>query len=72
MKQIKTVMCNVGREIQFDEEVNKLLSEGWTLRKREILKASGELSEAFNAPHVLVLYAEMEKEVPPFPEEITI
>lgn len=72
MKRIKTVMQQAGQVVQFDAAINKLLSEGWTLRKREILKTTGELSEAFNAPRVLVLYAELEKEVPPFPEESTI
>lgn len=72
MKKIKTVMHSADHLIQFDAAVNKLLSEGWTLRKREILKASGELSEAFNAPRVLMLYAELEREIPPYPEEVTI
>lgn len=72
MKQIKTVLRPVERAGAFDGEVNRLLAEGWTLRKRETLKARGELSEAFSAPLVTILYAELEREVPPYPEEVTL
>ena len=71
MKQIRTVLQRIEHSAAFDEAVNRLLADGWTLKKRETLKTLGELSEAFNARHVSVLYAELEKEVPPWPEEIT-
>lgn len=71
MKQIKTIMKPYDFLNEFDKEVNKLLSEGWTLNKREIQKVSGEISEAFSVPAVYVLYAELERFVMPF-EEITL
>lgn len=72
MKQIKTVLRAAMYAQKFDEEVNGLLGDGWKLKKRETLKTSGEMSEAFSAPLVTMLYAELEREVPPFPEESTI
>ena len=72
MKQIKTVLRPIEQVDSFDIEVNRLLTEGWTLRKRETLKALGDLSEAFNAAHVSILYAELEREAPPYPEEVTL
>ena len=71
MKQIKTIIKPYELLNDYDKEVNKLLSEGWTLRKREIQKVSGEISEAFSVPAVYVLYAELERFVTPF-EEITL
>ena len=71
MKQIKTVLKPYERLTEFDREVNELLSDGWKLRKREIQKVSGEISEAFCAPAVYVLYAELERFVMPF-EEVTL
>ena len=71
MKQIKTVSCPIERAEWFDNSVNDLLANGWILKKRDIMYVPGELSEAFNAPMVRLLYAELERHVPPFPEEIT-
>lgn len=71
MKQIKTVLRPYSELYAFDEEVNKLLSEGWFLRKREIQRVSGEISESFSAPAIYVLYAELERLVMPF-EEVTL
>lgn len=71
MKQIKTVLLPYSELERYDKEVNRLLSEGWQLRKREIQRVSGEISEAFNAPAVYVLYAELERSVMPF-EEVTL
>lgn len=71
MKQIKTVIRPYERLYEFDNEVNSFLSEGWTLKKREIQKVSGEISEAFSVPAVYVLYAELERFVADF-EEITL
>jgi hypothetical protein len=72
MLQIKTVICPLESPKRFDDEVNRLLSDGWTIRKREIQTMAGLPSEAFNTPIVRVLYAELERHEPPFPEEITI
>lgn len=71
MKQIKTVLKPYSELYAFDKEVNSLLSQGWTLRKREIQKVSGEISESFTVPAVYVLYAELDRFVIPF-EESTI
>lgn len=71
MKQIKTVLKPYSELYTFDKEVNSLLSQGWTLRKREIQKVSGEISESFTVPAVYVLYAELDRTVIPF-EESTI
>jgi hypothetical protein len=72
MRQIKTVSAPFERAEWFDDAVNDLLADGWNLTKRDILYVPGVLSEAFNAPTVRVLYAELERYEPPFPEEITI
>ena len=71
MKQIKTVLKPYSELYAFDEEVNRLLSEGWILRKREIQRVSGEVSESFNVPAVYVLYAELDRIAMSF-EEITL
>lgn len=72
MKQIKTVIQPTDRPKRFDTLVNRLLCDGWELKTRKIITSTGELSEAFNAPAVRFLYAELERHEPPFPEEITI
>lgn len=72
MKKIATVIQPIEQAKSFDALVNSLLFEGWELKVRKIISAKGELSEAFNAPDVRFLYAELERIEPPFPEEITI
>ena len=71
MKQIKTVLKPYSELYAFDNEVNRLLSEGWILRKREIQRVAGEVSESFNVPAVYVLYAELDRTVTSF-EEVTL
>ena len=71
MKQIKTVVWPASQALNFDEEVNWHISEGWQLKKRDVLKLSSDPSEAFNFAVYPALYAELEKETPPFPEEVT-
>lgn len=72
MLQIKTVICPFESPKRFDDEINRLLADGWTIRKREIQTMAGLPSEAFNIPMVRVLYAELERINPPYPEEVTI
>ena len=72
MKQIKTVTAPIERAEWFDNAVNELTADGWILRKRDFMNVQGVLSEAFNAPVVQILYAELEKIVSPPFEEITI
>lgn len=61
MKQIKTIMHRMetpGDGETFDREVNKALTEGWTLVKREVLRP-------YEGPHrtfYRMLYAELERE----------
>ena len=71
MRQIKTVIRPTWQASQFDAEVNELLAHGWELKKQEVLKLPDAPSEAFNFATLPVLYAELKREVPPFPEEIT-
>lgn len=71
MKQIKTVIQPINYASCFDALVNSLLIDGWELKKRQVINQQGELSEAFNAPVVRYLYAELERHEPPFPEEVT-
>lgn len=71
MKQIKTVIEPIEQTERFDNLVNYLLSNGWELKTRKIINSTGELSEAFNAPAVRFLYAELEKQKPLYFEEIT-
>lgn len=72
MKQIATVIQPIEQAKSFDALVNSLLNDGWELKARKIISTKGELSEAFNAPDVRFLYAELEQHKPPFPEEITL
>ena len=72
MKQIKTVIQPIEQPKSFDSLVNYLLTDGWELKTRKIITTTGELSEAFNAATVRFLYAELERNEPPFPEEITL
>lgn len=72
MEQIKTVVEPFELSDRFDRKVNSLLSEGWKLKKRTIVSASGEPNEVGSAPVVCSLYAELERYIPPFPEEITL
>lgn len=66
MKQIKTVIEPINRVSRFDDKVNRLLEDGWKLTERK-----GDISESFNIPDVMVLYAELEREKEWF-EEVTI
>lgn len=71
MKQIKTIIKPYEQLYGYDDEVNRYLSEGWKLKKREIQRVSGEISESFYTPSIYVLYAELEKEIPTF-DEVTL
>lgn len=71
MKQIQTVTAPIERSEWFDNAVNKFISKGWVLTKRDILNVPGTLSESFNVPVVQILYAELEKRTPTF-DEVTL
>lgn len=71
MKQIKTVIEPINRVSHFDDKVNRLLEGGWKLTERKTVRTVGDISESFNIPDVMVLYAELEREKEWF-EEVTI
>lgn len=71
MKQIKTVIEPLNRVSRFDDKVNRLLEDGWKLTERKTVRTVGDISESFNIPDVMVLYAELEREKEWF-EEVTI
>ena len=60
MLQIKTIWNRLDNNTYFDNEVNAALRDGWTLKKRPVLRPIGQ-SESVHA-HTM-LYAELEKEV---------
>lgn len=69
---IRTVLRAVYKLHEFDAEVNALLADGWTLKKRELIGVEGEPSDAYNVTVVKALYAELERQAPDYPEESTI
>lgn len=70
--EIKTVICAVEQAGRFDGEINTLLSAGWKMKRRQILRLPGPPSEAFNTPVVTALYAELERATQRHPEEVTL
>lgn len=60
MLQIKTIRDRLDNNTYFDNKVNAALRDGWTLKKRTVLRPIGQ-SESVYA-HTM-LYAELEKEV---------
>ena len=60
MLQIKTIRNPLGNPVYFDEEVNTALRDGWTLKKRTVLRPIGQCNSAYTH---LILYAELEMEV---------
>lgn len=60
MLQIKTIRYRLDDPTLFDDKVNAALRDGWTLKKRTVLRPIGQ-SESVYA-HTM-LYAELEKEV---------
>lgn len=69
---IRTVLRAVYKLNEFDAEVNAMLADGWTLKKRELIGVEGEPSDAYNVTVVKALYAELERQAPDYPEEITL
>lgn len=60
MLQIKTIRNRLDNPTLFDDEVNTALRDGWTLKKRTVLRPIGQFESAYS--HTM-LYAELEKEV---------
>lgn len=60
MLQIKTIRNRLDNPSLFDDEVNAALRDGWTLKKRTVLRPISQ----HNSSYVyIMLYAELEKEV---------
>ena len=72
MKQIKTVVCPIEQAHRFDKAINLLLQERWALTKRATISVKGEPNEVGSCPTIQALYAELERQEPPYPEEITL
>lgn len=60
MLQIKTIRNRLDNPTLFDDEVNAALRDGWTLKKRTVLRPIGQPESVYM--HTM-LYAELEKEV---------
>lgn len=60
MLQIKTIRERLDYPTLFDDEVNADLRDGWTLKKRTILRPICQSESIYS--HTM-LYAELEKEV---------
>ena len=60
MLQIKTIRSRLDSNTYFDDEVNAALRDGWTLKKRTVLRPIGQSESVYM--HTM-LYAELEKEV---------
>lgn len=60
MLQIKTIKNRLDNPITFDDEVNAALRDGWTLKKRTVLRPIGQSESIYGH---MMLYAELEKEV---------
>lgn len=72
MKQIKTVIEPFSDVVGFDNKVNKLLENGWKLVSRKTISLTGEPNEVGSSARIQMLCAELERHIPPFPEEITL
>ena len=60
MLQIKTIRNRLDNPTLFDDEVNAALRDGWTLKKRTVLRPISQSDSTF---YHTMLYAELEKEV---------
>ena len=60
MLRIKTIRNRLDNPTLFDDEVNAALRDGWTLKKRTVLRPIGQQESTYIH---MMLYAELEKEV---------
>ena len=60
MLQIKTIRNRLDNPTLFDDEVNAALRDGWTLKKRTVLRPIGQQESTYIH---MMLYAELEKKV---------
>ena len=59
MKKIKTIWWQIEGSSRFDEEVNRAISDGWSMITRMVLMPK-------NSDGYPLLYAELEREDPEF------
>lgn len=60
MLQIKTILNRLDYSTFFDKEVNVALRDGWTMKKRTVLRPIGQSESVYSH---MMLYAELDKEV---------
>ena len=60
MIRIKTIRKRIDNAEEFDECVNEALRDGWTLKKRTVLRPIGQQDSKYT---YMMLYAELEMEV---------
>lgn len=60
MLQIKTIRNRLDNNTYFDDEVNAALRDGWTLKKRTVLRPISQQDTTYTH---MMLYAELEMEV---------
>lgn len=72
MKQIKTVICPIENASEFDKAINNLLQKQWELKKRTTIAVKGYPNEVGSCAIIQGLYAELERQELPFPEEVTL
>lgn len=60
MLQIKTIRNRLDNNTYFDDEVNAALRDGWTLKKRTVLRPISQQDTIYTH---MMLYAELEKKV---------
>ena len=59
MLQIKTIRNRLDNPTLFDDEVNTALRDGWTLKKRTVLRPIGQ-SESAYSHYAIMTVLEME------------
>lgn len=60
MLQIKTIRARMDNPTYFDNEVNAALRDGWTLKKRTVVRPISQHNTTYTH---MMLYAELEIEV---------
>ena len=60
-----------ARNIGCENLAKPNIKDGWKLTERKTVKTVGDISESFNIPAVMALYAELEREIDWF-EEVTL
>lgn len=61
MKEIKTVIRPIEDVKNYDEYINKLLENGWSLKNRSFISLNGEPNEVGSKPVIKAFYAELER-----------